>query len=1153
MTSPSSTINQVGRHRNSRSVLWPGGWRIVPPPPAAAGSQSVASLAPVARSEPNKSLAAHVAVFRPVALSHLQTARRDASNSGGGAQGAWPQPELVHPAPNGEFAGAWPQAKRKRSACIRIGRPTISKLTVAYATSAAKTLRLNQAELTTALNKSSSESNPSSSTSSSVATGRLPAGQRPQAQLARQASRSAGFGQPSEGRRPSSVRPSQQQQQQPPAGAAAQEADPQRIQPARAEANQPRPAPSQMSPNRRGSTYCELHAQKALSQSTSQPPPQSGSRPHQSASAAPLAEMRRRDERPAAGGPSIQRSPQQPQQPQVAARSAPMAVEQQQQMNWQRRQSQVAYIQLQKNHLINQNQPLQRPQTIVTASSEASVAEGNAGSRRSSQTAHLISIPPDQMHLRRLSDQSNLVRRSSIVAETLDGGLVARNRSHSNIDSVACASYLNQVALFQQHHHHQQQLHQHHHHHHHHHHQQQQQVAGSARLAAGHNYSEENISADLQQLQLPAYGQQRRLSDQFEQIQRLQANQQQQLSSIVTSYAQKSRRSSDEIRSNSSSDIDEDLRAPPSGFDYDESEQPSEYFAQPHPLGSGPYGLQTGVHGGQYKQQQQIPQMAIPSVSVSEFAPSQQQQLFRDQDQLAPMQINVAIEQAIQQQQQLQQQQRLWQQRELLPAGQQAVGLFLAPRRGSSGRILPKIPGEQSRSLLELPLNVGPDGAASGGGAGANSAADGQTLDLPLASPTIRRASAPEGQNIKIVVDDIDGSGALQGGRYGPGAKGDLCERLILYRDDSLDLNGNNLGRAFGLQVNGGKIDAEGRLQALVVWVLPGGPADKVGLRPGDTIVDWDGKCLVDMSYEQVAEVIESSANTAELLVRPAQRLGPEPGANYVRSQRRLSQQTERDLRRFQEQQQQPLGAQHQIELYDRNQRRMSAQLSGQRPLEPDQQRQQQGASRRRLPQIPTDLLCAHLPHSDHSLRHGSTGQLEFSSAGTGRYPPQNGLAGHHLNTALQEQQPQQQSRSASELYYGQLPAGQQPVSVYQQAAYPQGLVQQQFAGLDPSNAARLPYPVGQNGLDQSTGGGQYYSNCGLVAQPDEHLGLIGLQVHVDERLSQLEISILSAINIERNPSLDYYVRVRILPERLVLHFRSRASRSLDNSTPARS
>ncbi|KAG9508915.1 Rab-3-interacting molecule unc-10, partial [Fragariocoptes setiger] len=223
---------------------------------------------------------------------------------------------------------------------------------------------------------------------------------------------------------------------------------------------------------------------------------------------------------------------------------------------------------------------------------------------------------------------------------------------------------------------------------------------------------------------------------------------------------------------------------------------------------------------------------------------------------------------------------------------------YLMPRRGSSGRMLPKIPGEQSRSLLDLP-NTENHGGGSGG-----------TLDLPNSSGAVRRASAPEGQNIRIIVDDIDGGGgggsrASAYGRIGGGSAGgavgdanNLFERVVLYRDETIDPN-QRTPRGFGLQVTGGKLSpSDDKLYAYVTWTLPGGPADKMNIMPGDKVIEWDGRCLINLTYEQVTEIIDSSSNCAELIIKPLNRMNLSVG-NYVHQHRRLSQQSEKELKTF--------------------------------------------------------------------------------------------------------------------------------------------------------------------------------------------------------------------------------------------------------------
>lgn len=42
--------------------------------------------------------------------------------------------------------------------------------------------------------------------------------------------------------------------------------------------------------------------------------------------------------------------------------------------------------------------------------------------------------------------------------------------------------------------------------------------------------------------------------------------------------------------------------------------------------------------------------------------------------------------------------------------------------------------------------------------------------------------------------------------------------------------------RGFGMRVVGGKPDASGRREAVIVWTVPGGPADIAGLQQGDKV-----------------------------------------------------------------------------------------------------------------------------------------------------------------------------------------------------------------------------------------------------------------------------------------------------------------------------
>lgn len=247
----------------------------------------------------------------------------------------------------------------------------------------------------------------------------------------------------------------------------------------------------------------------------------------------------------------------------------------------------------------------------------------------------------------------------------------------------------------------------------------------------------------------------------------------------------------------------------------------------------------------------------------------------------------------------------------------QQVGVI--GRRASSGRILPRPPNEQqqpqtrqyiphaadnsrqsSASCLELSHREGVSQASMQQMMPENQLRQ-QLLNLPAG--TLRRASAPEGQNIKIIVDDIDFAGSqslsssrlptdrkqllsscgtLQdpgpdsiysacGGSYTRNGRGkpasQMCERLVLYADDV----NCKPDEPFGLRVIGGKIDSRNaqRVYAYVSHVTKGGPANKMGVKKGDLVLEWDGTSLSGLSFEQVAEIIDASANIAELVIRP--------------------------------------------------------------------------------------------------------------------------------------------------------------------------------------------------------------------------------------------------------------------------------------------
>ncbi|CAN7938577.1 unnamed protein product [Ixodes hexagonus] len=175
--------------------------------------------------------------------------------------------------------------------------------------------------------------------------------------------------------------------------------------------------------------------------------------------------------------------------------------------------------------------------------------------------------------------------------------------------------------------------------------------------------------------------------------------------------------------------------------------------------------------------------------------------------------------------------------------------LFEELRRCSTGSALPRMPIPENQLCL-FP------GAPHGSGST-------HSLDLPREEQgkPERRASAPEGDNIKIVIDDVDSQGP---------APTPLRKRLLLQRDPS-DTGART--RGFGMRVMGGKKAPDGHLYAAVAWVLAGSSADLAGLQQGDVILEWNGTSLVDRSYEEVCAVLDKSGNTVEIHIETGRKM----------------------------------------------------------------------------------------------------------------------------------------------------------------------------------------------------------------------------------------------------------------------------------------
>ncbi|KAG7296174.1 hypothetical protein JYU34_021275 [Plutella xylostella] len=134
------------------------------------------------------------------------------------------------------------------------------------------------------------------------------------------------------------------------------------------------------------------------------------------------------------------------------------------------------------------------------------------------------------------------------------------------------------------------------------------------------------------------------------------------------------------------------------------------------------------------------------------------------------------------------------------------------------------------------------------------------------ASIAAARQMSVDAEAIKIVIHDVD----------------DRNPRRVTLRRDPNDKG--HRSRGFGMRVVGGKPDASGRREAVIVWTVPGGPADLAGLQQGDKVLEWAGVPLTDRSFEEVCAVVEHSVesrgDSVELLVcsPPPEDHAPPPG-----------------------------------------------------------------------------------------------------------------------------------------------------------------------------------------------------------------------------------------------------------------------------------
>ncbi|XP_065214885.1 regulating synaptic membrane exocytosis protein 2 isoform X2 [Planococcus citri] len=167
-----------------------------------------------------------------------------------------------------------------------------------------------------------------------------------------------------------------------------------------------------------------------------------------------------------------------------------------------------------------------------------------------------------------------------------------------------------------------------------------------------------------------------------------------------------------------------------------------------------------------------------------------------------------------------------------------------ARRRGSQlpdiNAIKAGMLGSPRQSLSAIPCNVQPPD---------NSYAE-----------SLRRQSSLSGEDIKIVIDDVDQLEL----DHQPSSDVSPVRRVILRRDPNERIHKT---RGFGMRVVGGKPGPDGTLYTYIVWTMPGGPAEKAGLRKGDKILELCGIPLMDLSFDEVTSIMDRTGDVIDMVV----------------------------------------------------------------------------------------------------------------------------------------------------------------------------------------------------------------------------------------------------------------------------------------------
>ncbi|XP_069127964.1 regulating synaptic membrane exocytosis protein 2-like isoform X2 [Argopecten irradians] len=143
-----------------------------------------------------------------------------------------------------------------------------------------------------------------------------------------------------------------------------------------------------------------------------------------------------------------------------------------------------------------------------------------------------------------------------------------------------------------------------------------------------------------------------------------------------------------------------------------------------------------------------------------------------------------------------------------------------------------------------------------------------QTYLMPPESPgsRCRRWSSDSGSSRRSsgnneTAESTDYNEDVKGQEYLASLK---TRDVLLYRDKN---DQNCRCNGLGMRVVGGQCRYGTRLGAFVTYVDTDGPADSYGIQEGDQVLMWNGKSLVDTTFEETKRIVNQTSEIVQLVV----------------------------------------------------------------------------------------------------------------------------------------------------------------------------------------------------------------------------------------------------------------------------------------------